>query len=78
MNRPYLELPEAANLIVQTLRVYDDPLYGREVHLAFTDGTQISIDLEVETVVKARHYRGDRGGDLDILHEHRERPIQEG
>lgn len=70
MSRPFLELPEAANLTVQTLRVYDDPPYGREVHLAFTDGTQISIDLEIESVVKTRHYRGDKGGDLEILHEH--------
>jgi hypothetical protein len=78
MNRPFLELPEAANLTVQTLRVYDDPPYGREVHLVFTDGTQISIDLEIKTVVKARHYRGDRGGELEILHEHDERPTHEG
>ena len=78
MNRPFLELPEAANLTVQTLRVYDDPPYGREVHLVFTDGTQISIDLEIKAVVKARHYRGDRGGELDVLHEHRDSPMNEG
>jgi hypothetical protein len=72
MNRPFLELSEAANLTVQTLRVYDDPPYGREVHLVFTDGSQISIDLEVATTVKAKHYRGDRGGELEILHEHDE------
>lgn len=72
MNRPFLELSEAANLTVQTLRVYDDPPYGREVHLVFTDGSQISIDLEVATSVKAKHYRGDRGGELQILHEYHE------
>lgn len=72
MNRPFLELSEAANLTVRTLRVYDDPPYGREVHLAFTDGSQISIDLEVSTAAKTRHYRSDRGGELEILHEHGE------
>jgi hypothetical protein len=72
MNRPFLELSEAANLTVQTLRVYDDPPYGREVHLAFTDGSQISIDLEIATSVKAKQYRVDRGGELEILHTHNE------
>ena len=72
MNRPFLELSEAANLTVQTLRVYDDPPYGREVHLVFTDGSQISIDLEIAATVKTKHYRGDRGGELEILHEHDE------
>ncbi len=70
MSRPFLELPEAANLTVQSLRVYDDPPYGREVHLAFTDGSQISIDLEVSTAVKARHYRGEKGSELEIEHQH--------
>ncbi len=72
MNRPFLDMPEAANMTIQTLRVYDDPPYCREVHIVFTDGTQISIDLEVKTAVKARHYRGDKG-DLEILHEHADR-----
>jgi hypothetical protein len=51
--------------------VYDDPPYGREVHLVFTDGTQLSIDVAVETKVNARHYRAD-GGEIEVLHEHRE------
>jgi hypothetical protein len=76
MTRSFLELPEAANLTVQTLRVYDDPPYGREVHLLFTDGTQLSIDVGIQTVVKTRHYRGDKG-DLDILHEHQDQPTSE-
>jgi hypothetical protein len=74
MSRPFLELPEAANLTVQSLRVYDDPPYGREVHLAFTDGTEISIDLEIATTAKARHYRSDTGEELEILHQHEEPP----
>lgn len=72
MSRPFLELPEAVNLVVESLRVYDDPPYGREVHLAFTDGTEISIDLEIVTKVKTRHYRGDAGSELEILHQHEE------
>jgi hypothetical protein len=72
MSRTILELPEAANLTVQTLRVYDDPPYGREVHLVFTDGTHISIDLEIATAVKARHYRSGTDSELDTLQEHEE------
>jgi hypothetical protein len=72
MNRDFLELPEATNLTVQSLRVYDDPPYGREVHLVFTDGTQISIDLEISAAVKTKHYRGDKSGTLEIFHQHEE------
>jgi hypothetical protein len=69
VSRPYLELPEAAEKVIQTLRVYDDPPYGREVHIAFRDGTQISIDLVVETAVHAKYYR-ERVADLELLLEH--------
>ncbi|MGA9670302.1 MAG: hypothetical protein WBQ94_13910 [Terracidiphilus sp.] len=71
MSRPYMELPEAVDRVIRCLRVYDDPPYGREVYIAFDDGTQISIDLAVETSVHAKHYRGDKG-DLEILHEHQD------
>jgi hypothetical protein len=54
--------------------VYDDPPYGREVHLAFTDGTEISIDLEISTTVKGKHYRSGTAGELDILDQHEEPP----
>ncbi|MGH9343786.1 MAG: hypothetical protein ACRD19_08500 [Terriglobia bacterium] len=74
MNRPFLDLPEAVDKIIKSLRVYDDPPYGREVHIAFTDGTQISIDVSVETAVNARHYRGDKG-DLEVLHQHSQKSV---
>lgn len=77
MSRPFMELPEAANKVIRCLRVYDDPPYGREVHIEFDDGTQISIDLAVETAVHAKHYR-DSQGNLEMLHEHRERVPVEG
>jgi hypothetical protein len=71
VSRQYLELPEAINRAIRCLRVYDDPPYGREVYIAFDDGTQISIDLIVQTSVHAKHYRDDKG-DLEMLHEHRD------
>ena len=76
MNRTFLDLPEAVDKVIQSLRVYWDPPYGREVYLAFTDGTQISIDVSVETTVNARHYRGDKG-DLEVLHEHSEKSVDD-
>ena len=72
MTRSFLEFPEAINLTVQSLRVYDDPPYGREVHLAFTDGTEISIDLEISATVKGKHYRSGTGSELEVLHRHEE------
>jgi hypothetical protein len=74
MNRRCLELPEAAGRTLEALRVYDDPPYGREVHLTFTDGTQMSIDLEIETVVRSKRYRM-RDGDIDVLERHEDRSV---
>jgi hypothetical protein len=59
-------------MTIASLRVYNDPPCGREVYIAFSDGTQISIDLELQSVVKAKHYRGDKG-DLEIFHEYEDR-----
>ena len=72
LSRSFLDFPEAVNMTVASLRVYSDPPCSREVHLAFTDGTQISIDLEIHSVVKAKHYRGDKG-ELEVFHEYEDR-----
>lgn len=72
MNRTFFEIPEASNMTIASLRVYSDPPCGREVHITFTDGTQISIDLEIQALVKARYYRADQG-DLETFHEYEER-----
>ncbi len=72
MRCPFLELPEAAGRTVESLRVSDDPPYGREVHVTFTDGTRISIDMEIETVVKTKHYRL-KEGDLEVLQQREDR-----
>jgi hypothetical protein len=70
--RSFLDFPEAVNMTIASLRVYSDPPCRREVHLAFTDGTQISIDLEIHSTVKAKHYRGDKG-ELEVFHEYEDR-----
>lgn len=69
MNRPFLELPEAAAKVIQTLRVYDDPPHGREILIEFSDGTSLSIDLHSAISIHAKHYR-EVNGALETLHEH--------
>jgi hypothetical protein len=71
MNRTFFEIPEARNMTIESLRVYNDPP-SSEVHISFTDGTEISIDLDVQTVISGRHYRSDRG-DLEVFHEYGDR-----
>jgi hypothetical protein len=44
---------------VAELAVCDDALCGREVLVWFTDGTQISICINVEQVVEARYGKDD-------------------
>lgn len=70
MDQSFLEIPEAANMIIASLRVFNDPPCS-EVQIRFTDGTEISIDLDFKTVIRGRHYRSDRG-DLEIFKEYGE------
>lgn len=71
MPRFYLEFTEAATKVVERLRVYGDPPVGREVHLQFTDGTALSIEIDLRSVVCARYYR-DNQGDIEIIRERRD------
>ena len=69
MDRPFLDLPEASAKVIQTLRIYDDPPHGREILIEFTDGTSLSINLQSNITIHAKHYREVKG-DLETLHEH--------
>jgi hypothetical protein len=71
--RPFLDLPEAVGRSIEALRVYDDPPYGSEVQISFSDGTQLSISLQIEASVHAKHYV-EKDGDLKILQEHQRNP----
>lgn len=71
MSRSVIEFPEAATKVVESLRVYGDPPASREIHLQFTDGTALSIEIDLQSVVSARYYR-DHQGDIEIIREHRE------
>ena len=43
MDTVKLEFPEVKGKSILELSVYDDPDYGREVLVRFTDGTQLSL-----------------------------------
>ena len=68
MDQSFFEIPEAANMTIASLCVYNDPPCS-EVQIKFTDGTEMSIDLDCTTVVSARHYRSNKI-DLETLHEY--------
>ncbi len=66
-----IECTELTNRTVHSLKILDDPRYGREVHIEFTDGTMFTVTLQVQTAVEAKHYR-EIGGELEVLREYRE------
>ena len=69
MNRAIIECTELVDRTVQSLKILDDPRYGREVHIEFTDGTMFTVTLQVAATVEAKHYR-ETGGELEVLQEH--------
>lgn len=59
MEHPKIEFPEVVGKAVAGLTVYDDPAYGREVLVQFTDGTQLSVCIGVKQTIDARYCRDD-------------------
>lgn len=57
MEQPTISFPEVAGKAIAELSVLDDCLYGREVLLRFTDGTQLSICVGVTQSIDARYCR---------------------
>jgi hypothetical protein len=55
MENPIMEFPEVAGKSVTELSVYDDAMFGREVLVRFTDGTQLSIAVGVKQCLDARY-----------------------
>lgn len=56
MENPKIEFPEVVGKSVAELNLYDDPDYGRELLIRFTDGTELSISVGVRQAVEARYY----------------------
>ena len=59
MENTKLEFPEGVGKSISELSVYDDPVYGREVLVRLTDGTQLSVCVGVKQSVDARYCNED-------------------
>jgi hypothetical protein len=59
MEHPTIEFPEVNGKTVAELAVHDDDLYGRELLIRFTDGTQLSICVGVTQSIDARYCQED-------------------
>jgi len=71
MSQERLEMPEVAGKTIRYLAVNDDPEYGREVHLQFTDGTELSIWVGVLQRVSAQFLDSGSG---EVLFEREDHP----
>ncbi len=54
MSEQKLEFPEVVGKSVAEVSVLDDPEFGKEVLVRFSDGTQLSIAVGVRQTVDAR------------------------
>ena len=52
-----MDFPEVAGKTVADLSVHDDPVYGREVLVHFTDQTELSICVGVKQTIDSRYCR---------------------
>jgi len=66
-----IEFPEVVGKSVAELFVVEDPDFGREVLIRFSDGTQLSIAVGVRQVIDAR-YCDEETPDLPITHKQSE------
>jgi hypothetical protein len=57
MEESRMDFPELVGKTVAELSVHDDPIYGREVLVQFTDQTQLSICVGVKQTIDARYWR---------------------
>jgi hypothetical protein len=69
MTEAKLEFPEVIGKQVAELFVVEDPEFGKEVLVRFSDGTQLSIAVGVRQVIDAR-YCNEETPDLPISHRH--------
>ena len=67
MTEAKLEFPEVIGKQVADLFVVEDPEFGKEVLVRFSDGTQLSIAVGVRQVIDAR-YCNEETPDIPITH----------
>ena len=66
MSESRLEFPEVVGKQVVELFVVEDPEFGQEVLVRFSDGTQLSITVGARQVIDAR-YCNEETPDLPIF-----------
>jgi hypothetical protein len=64
-----LDFPEVVGKSIAELAVTEDPEFGKEVLVRFSDGTQLSIAIGVRQTVDAR-YCNEETPDILISHRH--------
>ena len=61
MAKMKMEFPEVAGKTVEAVVLHDDPVYGREVTLTFSDGMELSIAICVQQNAEARYFMRNSG-----------------
>ncbi len=67
MSESKLEFPEVVGKSVTEVSVLDDPEFGKEVLLRFSDGTQLSIAISARQLVDARLCK-EETPDFPVVH----------
>ena len=74
--RNFLEIHDAANKVIQRLRVFNGPREAaREIEIEFADGTELSIEIHAQTAVLIRLCNVE-GGDFHVIQEYANTPDQ--
>ena len=60
---------ELSDKVVRLVTIYEDGMYGPEVHIEFTDGTTFSACLKNQVSIEAK-YIHDQGGEPKILRDY--------
>ena len=67
MSESKLQFPEVVGKSLAEVSVLDDPEFGKEVLIRFSDGTQLSIAVGVRQTIDARYCKEDEP-DMPISH----------
>lgn len=64
MTKRKLEMPDVSGKTVDTITLYDDPAYGRELTIRFVDQTELSVTVGVRQYAAVRHFEVTSGRTL--------------
>jgi len=67
-----IDVLSARGKVIESFEIYDNSPSGREVLVRFSDGTELSVEVEVGIVARAKRYR-PAPGDFDILESYEEK-----